>query len=354
MSDNTQVKRFQIEDLSVTDAKVAEDAAIEQSKIENLPTDLDSKLNRSGGSMTGYLTMAADPVDDLEIATKQYVDQKLGILGAGTDLLITTTGLKMTWVSNSTISVSSGATLDSTESGLIFLPSAVRVNINAVGVNGRDTEDPIVQNTFYYLYLIANSNSIYPTKCILSRNFPSPVMPSGYDRLKMIGFIRITGPDSGTAIVRSTYPQAHGSIKKFDYIGKGSLRKLIWEDMIIVKQASGPINTWFTYSGWASAFPLGITRNAIVNFAWYSGNPEGVFTCEYHIREPISAASAFSSNPTGGEITFMKTCAYRANANGGCNGEITCDNNGNLEFYLKGNIATSIVCPYFKGHCFEI
>lgn len=39
-----------------------------------IQTQIDSKLNLSGGTLTGALTLAADPVNDLDAATKQYVD----------------------------------------------------------------------------------------------------------------------------------------------------------------------------------------------------------------------------------------------------------------------------------------
>lgn len=45
-----------------------------QSKITNLTTDLAAKLNLSGGTMTGLLTLSTDPVSALHAATKQYVD----------------------------------------------------------------------------------------------------------------------------------------------------------------------------------------------------------------------------------------------------------------------------------------
>ena len=40
-------------------------------------TALDTKLNKSGGTMTGSLTLAADPVANLQAATKQYVDSQV-------------------------------------------------------------------------------------------------------------------------------------------------------------------------------------------------------------------------------------------------------------------------------------
>jgi hypothetical protein len=40
-------------------------------------TALDTKLNKSGGTMTGALTLAADPAANLQAATKQYVDSQV-------------------------------------------------------------------------------------------------------------------------------------------------------------------------------------------------------------------------------------------------------------------------------------
>lgn len=49
-------------------------AQITEIQVTNLTTDLASKLNLSGGTMTGFLTLNANPVTNLEAATKQYVD----------------------------------------------------------------------------------------------------------------------------------------------------------------------------------------------------------------------------------------------------------------------------------------
>lgn len=41
-------------------------------------TELNKKLDSAGGSMTGFLTLHADPTNNLQAATKQYVDTNLG------------------------------------------------------------------------------------------------------------------------------------------------------------------------------------------------------------------------------------------------------------------------------------
>ena len=46
-------------------------------QIENLQNILDSKLNLSGGLMTGNLTLNGDPSGNLQAVTKQYVDDNI-------------------------------------------------------------------------------------------------------------------------------------------------------------------------------------------------------------------------------------------------------------------------------------
>lgn len=45
-----------------------------QSEVTNLTTDLAAKLDKSGGTMTGKITLDGDPTANLHAATKQYVD----------------------------------------------------------------------------------------------------------------------------------------------------------------------------------------------------------------------------------------------------------------------------------------
>lgn len=50
---------------------------ISESQVTNLVSDLASKLNLSGGTMTGFLTLNSDPTTALQAATKQYVDNSI-------------------------------------------------------------------------------------------------------------------------------------------------------------------------------------------------------------------------------------------------------------------------------------
>ena len=78
------VTEGKIADSAVTSAKIADgtivnadinaSAAIAQSKVADLTTDLAAKLALAGGTMTGALTLSGAPTSDLHAATKLYVD----------------------------------------------------------------------------------------------------------------------------------------------------------------------------------------------------------------------------------------------------------------------------------------
>lgn len=63
-----------------------------QSTITNLTTDLAARLLLSGGTMTGPLTLSADPASALQAATKQYVDGLLLNMGRRSRVRVATTG----------------------------------------------------------------------------------------------------------------------------------------------------------------------------------------------------------------------------------------------------------------------
>lgn len=58
----------------IVDGDVSASAAIAQSKIANLTTDLAARVLKAGDTMSGLLTLSADPTNPLHAATKQYVD----------------------------------------------------------------------------------------------------------------------------------------------------------------------------------------------------------------------------------------------------------------------------------------
>ena len=102
-------------DGAIVNADINASAAIAQSKISGLTSDLAAKLALAGGTMTGALTLSGDPASSLHAATKQYVDNTAsGVVAKPQVLAATSTNLAVTY-DNGTAGV--GATLTATSNG---------------------------------------------------------------------------------------------------------------------------------------------------------------------------------------------------------------------------------------------
>jgi len=91
------------------------DAKASEASLTSLSTTVDGKLNLSGGTLTGALTLSADPSSSLHAATKQYVDNTAsGIVAKPQVLGATTANIDATY-NNGTAGV--GATLTHNTNG---------------------------------------------------------------------------------------------------------------------------------------------------------------------------------------------------------------------------------------------
>jgi hypothetical protein len=116
-----------IADSAVTSLKIANDtivnadintaAAIDQSKIASLTTDLAAKLALAGGTMTGALTLSGAPTSNLHAATKAYVDGLAAGINFHQPVVAATTGNLAGTYNNGTSGV--GATLTKASNGAI-------------------------------------------------------------------------------------------------------------------------------------------------------------------------------------------------------------------------------------------
>jgi hypothetical protein len=109
------VTEAKIADGAVTNAKVSASAAIAQSKIDGLTTDLAAKAPLAGPTFTGAVTLPGDPSSSLHAATKQYVDNTAsGVVAKPQVLGATTANIDATY-NNGTAGV--GATLTHNTNG---------------------------------------------------------------------------------------------------------------------------------------------------------------------------------------------------------------------------------------------
>jgi hypothetical protein len=109
------------------------------SKVTNTPTTLSGygvtdAVNKAGDTMTGFLTLHADPTQALHAATKEYVDNVAAGLKASPAVEVATTGPLSATYNNGTLGV--GATLTSMTNGAFPTIDGVTISTTVFGQNG--------------------------------------------------------------------------------------------------------------------------------------------------------------------------------------------------------------------------
>jgi len=129
----------------------------------------------------------------------------LNIAPASTTLLAVAPGAARD--SNNTIDMVVGLTnyfgIDNPALQVANYQAGLLINSAVNGVNGLDT-GTIAASTQYAIYLIGDSRNYNNTAAVLSltSNYPGPLMPSGYDSYRLIGFIQT---DSSSHFVYATH-----------------------------------------------------------------------------------------------------------------------------------------------------
>ena len=96
-------------------------------------------------------------------------------------------GLVVSVTSTTALSVSAGICRDSTNIFDMTLASATAISSAVNGVNGLDT-GTIAASTCYAVFVIADSSGFNATKTLISLSATAPVMPTGYDIFRRIGW----------------------------------------------------------------------------------------------------------------------------------------------------------------------
>jgi len=122
-------------------------------------------------------------------------------------------GLQISWVSNTTLSVAAGICSDSSNNFDINIESALTLNAAVNGVNGLDTGS-FAASTMYNIFVIWQQKGFSVPAVIMSAS-ATPIMPQGYDLYRRIG---VWSSDSSTHfILMRQYCSNEGSVRNYEY-----------------------------------------------------------------------------------------------------------------------------------------
>lgn len=98
-------------------------------------------------------------------------------------------GLGLSYVGASQVQVALGRARSADDDFTIVLASAVIVDVTVIGAGGLDTGAEAA-DTWYFVYVIADSTGTNPPTGLLSIDATSPTLPSGYDECRRVGSVR--------------------------------------------------------------------------------------------------------------------------------------------------------------------
>lgn len=105
-------------------------------------------------------------------------------------------GLGLAIFNGVTFTVGSGAARNSSNiNDMSLAASSTLVTCSRVGANGLDAGS-LAASTFYAVHLIGDSTGYRPTACLVSLSAINPILPSGYDMFRRIGWARTDGSSS--------------------------------------------------------------------------------------------------------------------------------------------------------------
>jgi hypothetical protein len=226
-----------------------------------------SVLRRPGSKLGRILARAADPAT----TTNQQLYSKLvsavaelfSRSSAGLVRQLTGPGavlptgavedLGIAWLSNNTVQVAAGRARSDDDTFNIVLAGAVTADIANVGVvNGLDAGVEAA-DTWYAIWVIADSTGVAPAGSLLSASFTAPTLPAGYNKKRRIGAVRNTG----TAFAR------------FFQRGTGRTRRTTFDRIPVVQLNNGSALA-FTVVSLAAGVPP-TSRNVIVDWRFLNG-----------------------------------------------------------------------------------
>lgn len=163
--------------------------------------------------------------------------------------LLYVNNMQFTYTSDTTITLAAGQCRDSTNVTDIAVTSGVVLDAAINGANGLDTGS-LAASTWYAIHAIGSSGYLKPGAYILSTSATAPLLPSGYDVFRRIGWVKTDG-------------SAH--IAKWETLGNFETRTYFWPTTALLLNAQGNANT-FAALDLSSAVPS-TARQVFINWS---------------------------------------------------------------------------------------
>ena len=181
-------------------------------------------------------------------------------------------GSIISWASNTTLSITAGKCLDSTNT-FDIVTSAATLDGSKVDLNALDT-GALAASTCYYIYAIGSSLNNAAPAHLISASRTAPVLPVNYDLYKMVGVAFTDGSTHFVKIYQS---------------GNGNTRVYTYDTLPVVLNAG----TQTSYTAVALGAVLPVQDNLLINL-------QASYT-------PAVAANVFSVRPSGSTATVVVT-----------------------------------------------
>jgi hypothetical protein len=155
--------------------------------------------------------------------------------------------LQLSWASATTLTVAAGQARNSTNNIDITLAATTTLNAAVDGANGLDT-GALANNTWYAIHLIGSSTNTVQPAVMASTSATSPLMPTGYDSFRRIGWALTDGS---------------AQFLKFYVYGNATSRRYFWD--AVVTELNAGASTSFADVDLASSVPPSSTL-AVLNW----------------------------------------------------------------------------------------
>lgn len=191
-------------------------------------------------------------------------------------------GLGLSYDGTTTVDIAVGQCSNSTVVNDIILEEVLTPDLLVSGALGLDT-GAVAASTFYAVYLIGDSSKFNTASAVYSANLSSPLMPSGYDMFRRIGYVLTDGSSN---------------IRSFVQTSNGSSRKM-WYNVAIAELSAG---TSATYANIDAATSVPASTAGLEVFLLTSVTPTAAGDSAQFLPGGVTATVGMAVN-TGFEAT---------------------------------------------------